>query len=64
MSPYEELANAIVLQAVKDYRLHDDEQILASIERFFLSGWFGVLTKIDPEILITKLRKEKVRYEY
>ncbi len=63
-TPYENLANAIVLQAVKDYRLHDDEQELASIERFFRSGWFGVLTRIDPEMLIAKLRKEKVRYEY
>ena len=63
MNPYEELANAIVLQAVKDYRLHDDEQELASIERFFRSGWFGVLTRIDPEMLIAKLRKEKVRYD-
>ena len=64
MNPYEELANAIVLQAVKDYRLHDDEQALASIERFFRSGWFGVLTSINPEMLISKLRKEKVRYDY
>ncbi len=64
MNPYEELANAIVLQAVKDYRLHDDEQELASIERFFRSGWFGVLTRIDPEMLIAKLREEKVRYEH
>ena len=64
MDPYQELANAIVLQAVKDYRLHDDEQELASIERFFRSDWFGVLTNINPEILITKLRKEKVCYEY
>jgi len=64
MNPYEELANAIVLQAVKDYRLHDDEKELASIERFFRSDWFSVLTSINPEILITKLRKEKVCYEY
>ena len=64
MNPYEELANAIVLQAVKDYRLHDDEQELASIERYFRSGWFNTLTSIDPEMLISKLRKEKVRYEY
>ena len=64
MNPYEELANAIVLQAVKDYRLHDDEQELASIERFFRSGWFNTLTSIDPEMLISRLRKEKVRYEY
>ena len=63
-TPYENLANAIVLQAVKDYRLHDDEQELASIERFFRSGWFSTLTSINPEMLISKLRKEKVRYEY
>ena len=64
MTPHEELANAIVLQAVKDYRLHDDEKALASIERFFRSDWFSVLTNVDPEMLIAKLRKEKVRYEY
>ena len=64
MNPYEELANAIVLQAVKDYRLNDDERELASIERFFRSGWFSTLTSINPEMLISKLRKEKVRYEY
>lgn len=59
MNPYEELANAIVLQAVKDYRLTDDEAELAEIERFFRSGWFGVLSKVDPEYLTRKLRKEK-----
>jgi len=64
MNPYEELANAIVLQAVKDYRLHDNEKEIVSLERFFRSDWFGVLTSIDPEMLIAKLRKEKVRYEY
>ena len=64
MNPYEELANAIVLQAVKDYRLNDGEQELASIERFFRSGWFSTLTSINPEMLISKLRKEKVRYDY
>ena len=63
-TPYENLANAIILQAVKDYRLHDDEKELASIERFFRSGWFSTLTSINPEMLISKLRKEKVRYEY
>ena len=59
MNPYEELANAIILQAVKDYRLTDDEQELAEIERFFRSDWFGVLTDVDPEYLIRRLRKEK-----
>ena len=59
MDPYENLAQAIILQAVKDYRLTDDEQELAEIERFFRSGWFGVLSKVDPEYLSKKLRKEK-----
>jgi hypothetical protein len=59
LDPYENLANAIVLQAVKDYRLTDDEQELQEIERFFRSGWFGVLSKVDPEYLIRQLRKEK-----
>ena len=59
MDPYENLAQAIILQAVKDYRLTDDEQEVAEIERFFRSDWFGVLSKVDPEYLIKKLRKEK-----
>ncbi len=59
MDPYENLAQAIILQTVKDYRLTDDECELAEIERFFRSGWFGVLSKVDPEYLIKKLRKEK-----
>lgn len=64
MNPFEELANAIVIQAVKDYRLHDDEPTLNEIERFFRSDWFATLTKIDPESLIKNLRKEKVQYDY
>lgn len=59
MNPYENLANAIILQAVKDYRLTDNEHQLQEIERFFRSGWFGVLSKVDPEFLIKELRKEK-----
>ena len=59
MNPYENLAKAIVLQAVKEYRLTDDEAELVEIERFFRSDWFGVLTDVDPEYLIRRLRKEK-----
>ena len=64
MDPYQELANAIVLRAVEDYRLTDDEQELEEIERFFRSDWFGVLTKLDPDLLIKRLRKEKKANEY
>ena len=59
MTGYQALANGIIEQAVKDYRLTDDEAELAEIERFFRSGWFGVLSKVDPEYLIRNLRKEK-----
>jgi len=69
MNPYEELANAIVLQAVKEYRealgilRFSPKDKAASIskdeiERFFHSGWFGLLTNIDPEMLISRLCKE------
>lgn len=66
MNPYENLANAIILQAVKDYRLTDDEQQLQEIERFFRSGWFGVLSKVDPEFLIKSYgrRSEMTAKEY
>jgi len=68
-TPYENLANAIIVQAVKDYRealcrynLHREKdtyrQDKESIERFFRSGWFGVLTKLDPELLIKRLNEE------
>ena len=64
MDPYENLANAIILQAVKDYRLTDNESELKKIERFFHSDWFSVLTSLDPDLLIQKLRKEKRQYDY
>ena len=69
MDPYEELANAIVLQAVKDYREAlkrlkrnpEDKQGLddkAEIESFFYSDWYGCLTTLDPDVLIRKLTEE------
>ena len=59
MTPYKNLANAIILQAAKDYRLTDDEQQLQVIECFFRSGLFGFLSKVDTEFLIKELRKDK-----
>ena len=61
MDPYEALANAIILQAVKDYRNAGLQQDMHEIERFFRSGWFGVLTTIDPGTLIHNLKEEKKR---
>ena len=72
---YENLANAIVKQAVMDYKeplrklmknpndkeaKHDAERI----ERFFHSGWYTQLTSIDGDWLIRKTRemvKEEIR---
>lgn len=66
---YENLANAIILQAAKDYRMAlkglnanpRNRSALAEkdeIERFFRSGWFSVLTSVDGEMLIRSLQKE------
>ena len=67
--PYTGLVNAIILQAVKDYRdalkklsrgrANKDAEIKKQeILNFFRSDWFGVLTEIDPEMLIRKLDEE------
>ena len=69
MDGYTELANAIILNAVKDYRdvlkrwkrfpekkAYIDEK--NNLERFFRSDWFSILTNIDPESLIKKLIQE------
>lgn len=69
MNPYAELANAIVLSAVKDYRRalkrlcmypRDDSALRTKIEceRFFQSRWFAVLTDVDGEVLMEKLQAE------
>lgn len=67
--PYEALGNAIILQAVKDYRAvlkrikHNPKNRIAidealTIEKFFRGPLYSVLTSVDPEFLISKLRAE------
>ena len=67
--PYERLANAIVLQAVSDYRValkkikahpKNREAIgeALEIEKFFRSGWYSILTDVDGEYLIRRLQDE------
>jgi hypothetical protein len=67
--PYERLANAIVLQAVSDYRsalkkikAHPKNREAISealeIEKFFRSGWYSILTDVDGEYLIRRLQDE------
>lgn len=69
---YEELANAIVLQAAKDYRCalkslkkHPCNSTALSsklkTEQYFRSDWFATLTEINPEWLIRRLKSEVAR---
>lgn len=69
--PYEALANAIILQAVKDYRVakrkqkyrpknKDAKLIIEDCERFFRSEWFAALTSVDGELLIKKLQEVEI----
>ena len=56
MTPYENLANAIILKAVKDYRQTKSERTQAELERFFRSDWYHTLTNVDSEYLIGRLQ--------
>ena len=62
MDPYENLANAIMFQAVKDYRkalrCAGRTPLREELERFFNSGWYSQLTKLDGKYLMRKLQEE------
>lgn len=69
ITTYENLANAIILQAVKDYRMalkslkvnsrnRTAQADKAEIERFFRSQWYSALTDVNGEMLIRSLQKE------
>ena len=69
-NPYANLANAIILQAVKDFRKcikvgkrngRNKEQAIREMRKiveFIKSPWFRVLTNLDPQILLKKLEEE------
>ncbi|MEG2624543.1 MAG: hypothetical protein RSC06_16755 [Clostridia bacterium] len=67
--PYENLANSIILLAVKDYRAalkklkkwprnEPAKTMKDEVERFFRSAWYRELTSVDGEYLISKLQAE------
>lgn len=69
LSPYETLGNAVVIQAVKDYRdaVHKlsrgkkntiAESTKQECERFFQSPYFNVFTQLDGKALLSQLEKE------
>ena len=66
---YAELANAIVLQAFKDYRkalfklVQEPEEwkhrsSKKKLERFFHSKWYRILTDLDPAILMQEAKRQ------
>jgi hypothetical protein len=72
MDAFEKLANAIILQAIKDYRFalkrlakhpRNGSALYTKreVECFFRSGLFTVLTSLNPDMLIQKLQKVVVR---
>lgn len=62
MEVYQELANAIIKQAAKDYKAAKKSRNsgrIAELRKFFRSSWFQVLApNIDGDWLIRKLDEE------
>jgi hypothetical protein len=72
---YQNLANAIVVQACNDYRnalngigceYKSPEVVIRELEKFFGSSYYRMLTKVKGEYLIERLKaehREKLRKE-
>lgn len=69
MNGYERLGNAVVRQAVRDWRSstrklkrnpgnYEAKRIKKECEQFFLSQYFDMYTDLDGRALLDKLRKE------
>lgn len=70
LQPYEVLFNAVIMQAVRDYRdarrrlkrKPDDREASASMQevtRFFHSDYFSLLTRLDGPSILQRLMEEK-----
>lgn len=68
---YENLANAIVAQAAKDYKRallrlkavpdnQNAQEDVAELEAFFRSGWYGLLTSLNGDLLMKQIRAEVI----
>lgn len=69
MTEWEELANAIIEQAAKDYRAAQKklkknpynvtaQRTVREVEVFFLSDWFRVLTTVNGPMILKMLKEE------
>lgn len=71
--PYEELANAIVIQACNDYKkaykqslrrsgiVGEADEELAELEEFFRSDLCKQLTEVDGEYLMERIRNDVLK---
>ena len=66
---WEALAQAIILQAVEDYRKcrrkvrrkpnqFEAQKMIREVERFFRSKWFKQLSEADGNMILEQLKKE------
>lgn len=55
---YENLANAIIMQAIKDYKNGYDRE---RIEKFIGSEWFKTLTNVPPERIMRVCLDESIK---
>ena len=66
IDPYQELANAIIVSASRDYMKVYKRYLRTGLgygrvmyeEEFFFSEWFGVLSNADPNYLVEQMRKK------
>jgi hypothetical protein len=69
MNGFERLGNAVVMQAVRDWRSatrtlkrnpgnYEAKRLKEDCEQFFLSQYFNIYTDLDGRALLDKLRKE------
>lgn len=56
---YKLLADAIIAQAVKDYRKTQSTSDRNELKRFFVSDWFCVLANMDGCELFRRLEQER-----
>ena len=66
LDPYQELANAIIVSASKDYmraykkylRTGEGYANVMKEERFFFTDWFNTLSDANPTYLVSAMRKK------
>ena len=55
-NPYQELANAIIVQAIEDYKSalkSRDKGKQNNLKKFFHSQWFEFLTSVSPKLILS-----------